>query len=212
MVANRPSAGRSGVGELDSRFAEPLGRAARFAEEHECTFLFLHHSPKAASLSDAESLFRGTGATRSKVDSAFYFQRLATGPNGEERAKVTPVKTRKGVAPDGFVIQITDERGVELFEGDLSPALPAPVTDEDKVCAAVAAEPGCSGNHIREVLEMRRERVSELLLALEQSGRIRREGKGPSTAYFVIVPASCPPHDSGNDSGNDREGQIHKYT
>lgn len=101
-------------GELDSRFAGPLGRAGRFAAQHECTFLFLHHSPKAATRSDAESLFRGTGAIRSKVDSAYYFHRLPDGPKGEERAEVSSVKSREGTRADTFAIQISDERGVEL--------------------------------------------------------------------------------------------------
>jgi hypothetical protein len=201
VVIDGLGAGQSGIGELDSRFAEPLGRAARFAEQRDCTFLFLHHSPKAASLRDVESLFRGTGATRGKVDQAFYFQRLATGPNGEDRAEVVPVKTRKGVKPDSFVIQITDARGVELFNGDPLTSKPSPVTDEEKLCAAVAAEPGCSGNHLRDVLEMRRDRVSALLQGLEQTGRLRKEGKGPSTAYFATAHASCPRSDSGGDSG-----------
>jgi hypothetical protein len=179
--------------ELDARFARPLGQAARFAHEHGATFVFIHHSPKGATLADVESLFSGTGAIHRNSDSAYYFNRLPQGANGEKCAEVIPVKSRKGTSPDKFRIQLTDERGVELLERDdkaPEPAEPAPPepTNEEKVVGVIVAEPGCSGNRIADLLEMPRKTVSAILKWLEQTGKVRSEagGKGRATSYFTV--------------------------
>jgi hypothetical protein len=125
---------------------------------------------------------------------AFYLRRLADGPNGEPRAEVTPVKSRKGVAPAAFKIQLTDERGVELFGDSVEPhPQPAPpLADDDRVHAAIMAEPGCNRNRLAALLVMRPETVTEITKALERAGRIRMEtgGKGRANAYFSTGPES----------------------
>ena len=192
-------------GELDNRFAEPLGRAMRFAEQHGCSLLFAHHSPKSPTLSDPESLFRGSGAVRAKIDSAYYLRKLPDGPNGEKRAEVSSAKSRKGADPKKFSIELTDERGLELYEKkegaatkrEAEPETEPELADKDKVLRAIADEPdGASGNEIADALEMRRENVSEALHELVAEQRIRIEGKGRATRCFVIPPKPVEPEQS----------------
>src|SRR5262249_24082377 len=96
--------------------------------------------PKGASVRDVESLFRGTGAIRGAVDAAYYLERV-TAPEGEERARISSAKMRKGMAPQAFTVRMTDEHGLELVpEREKAPtAPPMPVTSEERVFAAIVA-------------------------------------------------------------------------
>jgi hypothetical protein len=123
VILNSLAAGScADFGELDSRFAEPLRHAAHFVAEQAtripprpCSFIVLHHSLKGASLRDAESLFRGTGAIRGGVDTAYYFERV-NAEAGAPTARLTSVKSRKGMPAASFSIRLTDARGLELVD------------------------------------------------------------------------------------------------
>ncbi len=180
------------LGELDSRFAAPLYRAGRYVSEHArqwyvgrefCSFLFVHHSPKGASLKDVESLFRGTGAIRGGVDSAFYFEKVKAEASVSQ-ARVTNVKARKGSKPEPFSIQLTDSRGLELVD-DRTPKAAAPVAgDEERLFAFVQKNPGTNATHAAAKLHMRPATVAAVRKAL--GGRMRVEGKGPATRLFAV--------------------------
>lgn len=120
------SAGCSGAAlpESDARFAEPLHLAMAFCEREttkrrtrgtqnpHCAVLFIHHSPKASTSRDAESLFRGTGALRAAVDTAIHVEKL---PGADLRMKATCAKVRKGEKKfDPFTVSLASATGVQL--------------------------------------------------------------------------------------------------
>lgn len=188
VVIDGLGSGQEGVDEKTNSFADPLTKAAKFANQFGTTFLLLHHPTKAATVNDVESLFRGTGAIRAKVDSAYYFNLLEKDEaTGTVTAEVLPIgKCRKGQPAKAFTIELTNS-GLRIVKGGGKPAgktKSKPKTNADKVYDIVATDPGISGRDIWEESGLGRNEVYELLDKLEADGRIRREGKGRSAGYY----------------------------
>jgi len=187
------SRGAPNIDEKDSRFAEPLARAARFANEHDTTFVFLHHSPKDAG-KGLTDVIRGTSALPAALDACFYFEAAtnfeSTDPT-ERRATVRCLKMRRGgVEPAPFRVRLTDAHGFELAAS--SPIRKAP-TDEETVLATVTAHPGIGGRRpISEACGVGFERVGKALDALLAAGRIENVGTEARPRHQVIAEVLNP--------------------
>lgn len=109
VVVDTLSAGNPNVEEKDPRAAEPLRRAAKMANDTNCTFLFVHHTTKDASASK-KSRVRGTGAIFGALDVCYFFESVGT----SGASAVECIKMRSGPEPAKFVIKLSDSTGLTL--------------------------------------------------------------------------------------------------
>lgn len=109
VVVDTLSAGNPNVEEKDPRAAEPLRRAAKMANDTNCTFLFVHHTTKDASASK-KSRVRGTGAIFGALDACYFFESVGTAG----ASAVECIKMRSGPEPAKFVIKLSDSTGLTL--------------------------------------------------------------------------------------------------
>lgn len=122
VIVDTLSAGNRAQDENQPEFAAPLDFAKTMIEALEksrpfgCSFIFLHHPVKDTTGKAKQATVRGTGAIFGALDVCYALEALAPGDSGEKRAAVECTKMREGEEPPKFVLELTDEHGIQLYE------------------------------------------------------------------------------------------------
>jgi hypothetical protein len=118
VIVDSLSAGNRANDENKPEFVFPLDRASDMANASGCSFIIIHHAVKDTNGRAKQGWVRGTGAIFGQLDVCYALETVAGGTGGEKRASVECIKMREGEEPPKFVLQLTDARGVELYEDE----------------------------------------------------------------------------------------------
>ncbi len=106
------------LNENDSRVAGVLQTAAKFAAKNKCTVIFIHHQGKG-SKDDQRDVIRGSSAIFGACDAVYSFEKVPDEecPDGVKRSRMKVLKPGSGKPPMPIGLELTDEKGLVLWEG-----------------------------------------------------------------------------------------------
>ncbi len=116
VIIDSLSAGNRANDENSPQFVFPLDRASDMASASDCSFIVVHHAVKDTSGRSKQAWVRGTGAIFGQLDVCYALEAMPEGSKGEKRASLECIKMREGEEPPKFTLQLTDARGIELYE------------------------------------------------------------------------------------------------
>jgi hypothetical protein len=197
IIVDSLSAGNRVAEEKDPKFALPLDYAKKLVNACDASVIFIHHTVKDTSGKSKQAWVRGSGAIFGALDFCYSFEVAPTGSQGEKRASVECIKMRQGEEPKPFMIQLTDQRGVELYEDpDAKTALSGAL--EDLIRLAIGKKgpmtaldlKECTKRGLRQVnAEVARMRANGVLVAIERKLHL----DGPKLRYARCVEAVTDP-------------------
>lgn len=204
------SRANEGLDEKDSRYGDAIAKSSRFVQKHNATVTWIHHSPKDVGSKTPLEIVRGHSSIVANLDTLYFLEKVS----GAEahQARVTCKKMRRGGRmPDPFVLQLTDERGLELVEpegrtpkaagvaagvagaeggGGAGPSAPAVVltkteANDAAVLAAVRATPGIAGPELMRVTGIGGESaLRDAVARLKDAGAIRAAGSNRNRRLY----------------------------
>ncbi len=116
VIIDSLSAGNRANDENSPQFVFPIDRASDMANACGCSFIIIHHAVKDTNGRSKQAWVRGTGAIFGQLDVCYALETVAEGSKGEKRASLECIKMREGEEPPKFTLQLTDARGIELYE------------------------------------------------------------------------------------------------
>lgn len=173
------AASANGVDENDARAALPMQLAASFAQRTQIPVVGIHHTRKGAG-GDRREAVRGSSAIFAAIDAAYEFESIDA-PDGVKRTRVRNTKFNLGRQPDDFAVELTDERGLVLYEEPAaSEGRNADTSDELQAAIKLALADGPSPGvrALAKRLGKNTQRVNDALGLLQEGREIVKTDEG----------------------------------